>query len=73
MSWLAGTLLAWPLGKILTDATGMYLVRTPLQYAFSLSGALLWLVIVIILAALASFLPARAASRLTVREVLTYE
>jgi putative ABC transport system permease protein len=34
---------------------------------------LLWLAVVLILAALASFLPARSASRLTVREVLAYE
>jgi ABC-type lipoprotein release transport system permease subunit len=31
------------------------------------------LVVVIVLAALASFLPARSASRVTVREVLAYE
>ena len=34
---------------------------------------LLWLLIVVILATLASVLPAWAASRLTVREVLAYE
>jgi putative ABC transport system permease protein len=73
MSWLAGTLLAWPLGVLLTDLTSTYLVHSPIHYAFSLGGALLWLVIVVILAALASFLPARSASRLTVREVLAYE
>jgi putative ABC transport system permease protein len=33
----------------------------------------LWLVAAILLAALASFLPARNAARLTVREVLAYE
>jgi putative ABC transport system permease protein len=33
----------------------------------------LWLVIVILLSALASAVPARNASRLTVREVLAYE
>jgi putative ABC transport system permease protein len=73
MSWLAGTFLAWPLGMLLTDLTGTYLVRSPIRYAFSFDGALLWLVVVVILAALASFLPARSASRLTVREVLAYE
>jgi ABC-type lipoprotein release transport system permease subunit len=50
--------------------TGTYLLRTPLQYAFFTSGALQWLVVVILLA---SYLPARAASRLTVCEVLPYE
>jgi putative ABC transport system permease protein len=33
----------------------------------------LWLLLVVLLAAFASFLPARTASRLTVREVLAYE
>jgi putative ABC transport system permease protein len=36
-------------------------------------GTLLWLGIALILAAVASFLPAWNASRLTVREVLAYE
>jgi putative ABC transport system permease protein len=36
-------------------------------------GARRWLVVVIILSALASFWPARNASRLTVRDVLAYE
>jgi putative ABC transport system permease protein len=73
LSWLSGTLLAWPLGQVVTWLTGTYLLRTRLQYAFSTSGALLWLVVVMLLASLASYLPARAASRLTVREVLAYE
>ena len=33
----------------------------------------IWLVVVILLSVLASFIPARNASRLTVREVLAYE
>jgi len=33
----------------------------------------MWLVIVVILSMLASFLPAYNASRLTVREILAYE
>ncbi|MCP5100142.1 MAG: hypothetical protein GY943_31700 [Chloroflexi bacterium] len=45
----------------------------PLSHAFSIFGVLLWLVIVIILSAIASYMPARNASRLTVREVLAYE
>jgi putative ABC transport system permease protein len=73
LSWLSGTLLAWPLGQVVTWLTGTYLLRTPLQYAFSTSGALLWLVVVMLLATLASYLPARSALRLTVREVLAYE
>jgi putative ABC transport system permease protein len=48
-------------------------LSAPLDYTFSLNGVLLWLVVVVLLSALASFLPAWNASRLTVREVLAYE
>ncbi len=73
LSWLVGTVLALPLSKLFSDAVGIALMQMPLNYTFSASGALLWLMVVVILAALASFLPARSASRLTVREVLAYE
>jgi putative ABC transport system permease protein len=52
---------------------GIAFTESPLNYTFSVKGTLLWLVFVLVLAALASFLPAWSASRLTVREVLAYE
>jgi putative ABC transport system permease protein len=73
LSWLVGTLLAVPIGKLLSDAVGVAFLQAPLNYTFSLQGMLLWLAIVLVLAALASVLPAWNASRLTVREVLAYE
>lgn len=51
----------------------MALLQAPLTSASPLPGAGLWLIIVIIVAALSSFWPARNASRLTVRDVLAYE
>jgi putative ABC transport system permease protein len=45
----------------------------PLSFSYSLPGVGLWLGIVVLLSALSSFIPARSASRLTVREVLAYE
>jgi putative ABC transport system permease protein len=44
-----------------------------LTFSYSILGLCLWLVIVILLSALASFIPARSAANLTVREVLAYE
>jgi putative ABC transport system permease protein len=73
LSWLIGTVLAIPMGKVLSNAVGMEVLRTPLTYTVPVSGILAWLVIVTVLAALASYLPARDAARLTVREVLSYE
>jgi putative ABC transport system permease protein len=73
ISWAVGAMLAFPLSRLLGDAIGHQFLNTPLNHVFSIEGALLWLFLVIILAALASFLPAWNASRLTVREVLAYE
>jgi putative ABC transport system permease protein len=73
LSWLIGAILALPIGKLLSDVVGVAFMDAPLSYTFSTNGALLWLAVVLILAAMASFLPARSASRLTVREVLAYE
>jgi putative ABC transport system permease protein len=73
LSWLMGSVLAIPMTQGLNAALGIATMGTPLTYSYSLPGLWLWLVIVLILSALASFIPARNASRLTVREVLAYE
>ncbi len=73
LSWLVGTVLAVPVSKILSDLIGAQFLSAPLNYTFSVRGVVIWLVVVILLAALASFLPAWNASRMTVREVLAYE
>ena len=49
------------------------MVGTPLTFSFSTTGVWVWLFVVTALSAVASFIPARNASRLTVREVLAYE
>jgi len=73
ISWLFGTVLALPLSKIMSDAVGIPLMGTPITFQFSMPGVGLWLVVVVLLSVLASSIPARNASRLTVREVLAYE
>lgn len=73
ISWAAAALLALPISRLLSDAIGVSFVGNPLPYAYSLRGVAIWLAVVLALAALASALPARRASRLTVRDVLAYE
>lgn len=73
LSWAIGAVLAAPLGKLLGDAVGIPLIGAPLSFSYSLAGMWLWLGLVVLLSALASFWPARGASRLTVRQVLAYE
>jgi len=73
LSWGLGAVLALPLGKLLSDAVGIPLMGAPLSFSYSIAGVWVWLAVVVVLSALASFIPARNASRLTVREVLAYE
>jgi len=73
ISWGLGALLSVPISRTLSDALGMVFLSRPLSYAVSLEGVVLWLAIVIALAAVASLVPAWRASRLAVREVLAYE
>jgi putative ABC transport system permease protein len=73
LSWAISSLLAFPLGKALSDGVGIPVLGVPLNYSYSTTGVGVWLILVVILSALASIMPAQNASRLTVREVLAYE
>ncbi len=73
ISWVIGALAALPLGKLLSDTVGELLLSSSLTYTISVTGLTGWLGLVIVLAAIASLLPALNAARLTVREVLAYE
>ncbi len=61
------------LAPFLSAQLGLALIKIPLQYHYSLLGAGVWFVILLVIAAAASLAPARSAVRLTVREVLAYE
>jgi putative ABC transport system permease protein len=73
ISWIIGGLLALPASYFLTNTVGTILLQASPSYVFSISGTILWLFIVLVLAGIASFIPARSASKLTIREVLSYE
>ncbi|NHZ72840.1 MAG: FtsX-like permease family protein [Aquificales bacterium] len=73
ISWLASVVLAVPAGKFLSLIVGTEIVNGPLSYVYSVPGAFLWLLLVVVIAIAASYVPARNASRLTVRDVLAYE
>ncbi|HKZ69029.1 MAG TPA: FtsX-like permease family protein, partial [Anaerolineales bacterium] len=73
VSWASGSVFAVPLSKILSDQVGNALLNAPLLYIFPPEGVALWLFGAIVLAAIATFMPAHRASQLSVREVLAYE
>lgn len=73
LSWMLAMIIALPISKLFSNLLGNAFMHAPFSFTFSISGAILWFIIVIVLAAAASFLPAWNASRLSIREVLAYE
>ena len=73
ISWVLGSLAAFPISKILSDSISRSLFDAPSNFGFTITGFGIWLIVVILLSVLASVMPARNAARLTIREVLAYE
>jgi putative ABC transport system permease protein len=49
------------------------MMGSQIDLAITAQGVVIWLAVVVLLAVVASLLPARNAARLTIREVLAYE
>ncbi len=73
ISWVISILLSIPITGILTYGVGMAIMTSPMPPVYGLSGIFAWLIFMLVLATIASALPARRASRLTVRDTLAYE
>ncbi len=72
-SWMAAIPLSIPLAVFFGNALGMSLLARPLGYIFSVPALLIWLGMVIVIAVIASTLPAQNAARLTIRDAIAYE
>jgi putative ABC transport system permease protein len=73
LSWLAGSLLALPVSKMMADSVSLALFDAASGFNLTFVGFGLWMMTVALLSAVASLMPALSASRLTIREVLAYE
>ena len=73
LSWCLAVIVAVPITFALDAATGQMFIRSALDFFMSPMAVAAWLVLVLILAALSSFLPARRSARLAVREAIAYE
>ena len=73
ISWVLGLALALPVSKFMSDQVGILFIQAPLTFRFSIFGAMLWLAVILAVSALATWWPARSASRVSVRESLSYE
>ncbi len=72
ISWLIALPLSIPVAYAFTTQGLSLALNQQLVYQITPAGALLWLVIISLLAIIASALPARSASRISVRESLAY-
>jgi putative ABC transport system permease protein len=73
LSWLLGAILSFPISAILSNSITLSLFGSQSSLGFSATGFIIWFVLVSILSVAASITPARSATRLTIREVLSYE
>jgi putative ABC transport system permease protein len=73
ISWLISIPLSIPITGILCYGVGMAILTAPMPAVYGLTGIIAWLLFTVVLGTIASALPARRASRLTVRDTLAYE
>jgi len=73
LSWILASLAAFPISELIADSISQSLFGAPSSFGFTPTGFAVWMLAVVILSALASVIPARNATRLTIREVLAYE
>ncbi|HOU14670.1 MAG TPA: FtsX-like permease family protein [Anaerolineae bacterium] len=73
LSYGLGAALSFPISILLSNVISLAIFNTPAPFAFTAQGFLIWLIVVIFLSMAASLLPARNATKLTIREVLAYE
>lgn len=72
LSWLIALPLSIPAGYGMTKAMGAAL-QSEIVYRYTPTGAIYWLGIIVVLSIIASWFPARGATRISVRESLAYQ
>lgn len=73
LSWVLGAILSFPISTLMSNGITQALFGAPSGFGFSITGYVIWFVVVSVLSVLSSLAPARSATRLTIREVLSYE
>ncbi len=71
-SWLVVVPISFVLGKYLSDALGQAMFSANLDYQYNHTAVAVWLVIILIVSTVASFLPARSATTISVSDSLAY-
>jgi len=72
LSWLIVVPLSFIIGRPLSAALGQAMFDANLDYQYNLFAVLIWLIIILTISIFASIIPARNATRVSVRESLAY-
>ena len=72
ISWAIAVPISFLLGRSMAVALGQVMFSANLDYAYNYSAVLIWLIVVIVISILAAILPARNATRISVRASLAY-
>jgi len=73
LSFVLAVPLSLPVSYGFGAVIGLAFIQKPLVFRYSFFGVALWLLIVTVIAVLASLIPAQRASRMSVRDALSYE
>jgi putative ABC transport system permease protein len=73
ITWVLAVGVSVPVSYALLGIIGEAMMGSSIELALTAQGVVIWLAVVVLLAVVASLLPARNAARLTIREVLAYE
>jgi putative ABC transport system permease protein len=71
-SWLVAAPLSFLLAQPLANALGQAMFEANLDYQYNFGAVVTWLLIILVISSLASILPARNATQISVRDSLAY-
>jgi putative ABC transport system permease protein len=72
LSWFIVVPLSFVIGQPLAASLGQAMFDADLDYQYNLVAVLVWLIIILTISIVASVIPARNATRVSVRESLAY-
>lgn len=73
ITWVLAVAASLPVSYALLQIIGQAMMGSSIELSITAQGMIIWLGVVVVLAIVASLLPAHNAARLTIREVLAYE
>lgn len=73
LSWVVAVPLAFVIARPMSITLGEIMLEAALDFAFSYTAVFIWLALIFIISIIASLVPAYNASRISVRESLSYQ